>query len=170
MTASPQGREAGSATIWVISCCALLLVVSSVAALRAAAVVARHRAESGADLAALAAAGRIGVDGGTAGGGTGGGGAAGADWMAGISAGTACAAAARTAAVNGSRLRSCRVELAADARSGTVSVSVQATVHMPVVGTQQVVASARAGRLPAGLSGVGESQAGRSQGSPGRRE
>ena len=56
-------RDRGSATIWVLACCALLLVVGRSSALRTAAVLARHRAEGAADLAALAAAGRIGVGG-----------------------------------------------------------------------------------------------------------
>jgi secretion/DNA translocation related TadE-like protein len=109
----------------VVSCCALLLVLGGVATVRALAVLARHRAEAGADLAALAAAGRIGV---------------GDD---------ACSAASENARRNGVRLRSCRLQLAADGRSGTVALTVVLRVHLPVVGQRDVVASARAARLPA---------------------
>ena len=50
-----KAGDAGSATVWVLCCC--LLVWAGLAALaRGSAVVARHRAESAADLAALAAA------------------------------------------------------------------------------------------------------------------
>lgn len=115
--------ERGSISIWVLACCALLMVVGSVVTLRTAAVVARHRAEAAADLAALAAAGQIGIS----------------------SAG--CAAAARIAIANGSRMRSCRLALAPDERSGTVEVVIQARIDLPVVGSRAVAASARAGRL-----------------------
>lgn len=116
--------DRGSAAIWVLACCALLVVVASVATLRGLAVLGRHRAESSADLAALAAAERIGF---------------GDD---------PCAAARKIAGRNGAALRSCTVDLAPDARSGTVVVSVQVRVDVPVVGHKVVVASARAGRLP----------------------
>ena len=110
--------------MWVIGCIALLLVVTEVAVVRSAAVVARHRAESAADLTALAAAGRIGVD------------------------DAQCAAAARVAAANGVRLRICTVHLDADGRSGSVLTRVVLPVDLPVVGSRDVTADARAGRLP----------------------
>lgn len=115
--------DAGSASIWVLSCAALLLVVAAAGVVRAAAVVARHRAESAADLAALAAAGRIGVS------------------------GSICPAAAAVAVANGARLRSCTPALAPDGRSGTVVTTVALPVALPVVGRREVIASARAGRL-----------------------
>ncbi len=117
-------RDAGSATLWVVGCIALLLVITEVAVVRAAAVVARHRAESAADLAALAAAQHIGID------------------------DAQCAAAARIAAANAARLQSCSVHLAADGRSGSVLARVVLHVHLPVAGSRDVAASARAGRLP----------------------
>ncbi|WP_375500476.1 Rv3654c family TadE-like protein [uncultured Jatrophihabitans sp.] len=117
-------RQRGSATLWVVGCIALLLVVAEVATVRAAAVVARHRAESAADLAALAAAGRIGVD------------------------DQSCTAAGHVATANGARLRTCTVHLAGDGRSGTVLARVVLHVHLPIAGSRDVVASARAGRLP----------------------
>lgn len=118
-------RDRGSAAVWVLACCALLVVVATVGVVRALAVLARHRAEASADLAALAAAGRIGVS------------------------DDACGAAARDAARNGARLTSCRLTLAADGRSGTVTVRVSYVARLPLAGTRAVTASARAARLPA---------------------
>ena len=118
--------DRGSATVWVLACCVLLLTVAGVTIVRTAAVLARHRAESAADLAALAAAGRIGV------------------------ADDSCAMATRTALGNGASVRSCRVVQAADGRSGSVRVVVVIRVRLPVVGEQTVTASARAGRLRSG--------------------
>jgi secretion/DNA translocation related TadE-like protein len=103
----------------------MLLVVAVLAAVRGAAVLARHRAESAADLAALAAAGRIGVD------------------------ARYCPAAAEIAARNGVALAGCRPDIAADGRSGTVLVMVRLRLSLPLVGGRTVEASARAGRLPA---------------------
>jgi secretion/DNA translocation related TadE-like protein len=116
--------DGGSASIWVLSCCVLLMAVAGVATVRGVAVLSRHRAESSADLAALAAAGQIGVS------------------------DHACAAAERIAERNGARLRSCHLTLAPGGRSGTVVVSVMLAAQLPVVGRHQVVATARAGRLP----------------------
>jgi secretion/DNA translocation related TadE-like protein len=118
------GRDRGSASIWVLACCALLMVIGGVITVRGLAVLARHRAESSADLAALAAAGRIGV------------------------ASDACLAAAGVARVNGATLRDCAVRAAPDGRSGQVTVSVAVKVRLPFVGARQVIASARAAREP----------------------
>jgi secretion/DNA translocation related TadE-like protein len=123
VTAFRPDRVAGSASIWVLSCAALLLVVATAGVLAADAVLARHRAESAADLAALAAAGRIGLD------------------------PDVCPAAAAVAASNGAALRSCSAALAPDGRSGTVTARVSVRVSLPLVGARQVIASARAGRL-----------------------
>jgi len=57
------GAERGSATIWVLACCALVMLVGFLGVARTQAVLARHRAGAAADLAALAGAGRIGVGG-----------------------------------------------------------------------------------------------------------
>lgn len=114
--------DRGSASIWVLACCALLLTVAFASTLRATAVVARHRAEAAADLAALAAAGQIGVS------------------------DRGCAAAERIAAANGASVRRCVPALAADGRSGTVTVWLAVPVRLPVVGSRDVLASARAGR------------------------
>lgn len=123
MSTATVDRTNGSASIWVLSCAALLLVVATAGVLESAAVLARHRAESAADLAALAGAGRIGVD------------------------LTGCPAAAAVATRNGATLRSCTAALAPDGRSGTITVRVSVRVALPLVGTRQVIASARAGRL-----------------------
>ncbi len=101
-----SGAERGSATI------------------RGLAVLARHRAESGADLAALAAAVAVGTG------------------------GRPCASAARVAAGNGGRLRRCAVVFGPDGRSGTADVRVAVDITLPWVGRRQVIASARAARLP----------------------
>jgi secretion/DNA translocation related TadE-like protein len=119
-----RATDRGSASVWVLACCALLLVIAYAEVLRGAAVLARHRAESTADLAALAAAGRIGV------------GAA------------PCTAAERIAAANSATLADCYAILAADGRTGTVFVRVQLNARLAVVGSVQVTATARAGRLP----------------------
>jgi secretion/DNA translocation related TadE-like protein len=116
--------DRGSATIWVLACCAVVLAIATVATVAALGVLARHRAESGADLAALAAAARIGV---------------GDD---------ECQAAAAIARRNGAEVRRCRVELDVGGRSGTVRVRVAYRVRLPLVGEREVVASARAARLP----------------------
>jgi secretion/DNA translocation related TadE-like protein len=121
---SPRQADRGSATVWVLACCVLLLVVAGCVSIRTLAVLARHRAESAADLAALAAAGRIGV---------------GDD---------ECAAATAVATANAARLARCRVALDPAGRSGAVVVQVHIAVRLPVLGVRSVSASARAGRLP----------------------
>jgi secretion/DNA translocation related TadE-like protein len=117
-----RGDDTGSASIWVLACCALLVVVTAFATLRALAVLARHRAEAGADLAAVAAASQIGVS------------------------DKSCVLAMRIAVRNGARLRACRLDVAPDGRSGTVVVTVTVSVRLPILGAQQVRATARAGR------------------------
>jgi len=97
--AGPQ-PDSGSASVWLVALlmlvgCALLAVLGL-----GAAVAARHRAESAADLAALAAADRMLAD----------------------PAG-ACAEAARVAAAQRSRLTSCL--LRSDASQDTAEVSVE---------------------------------------------
>lgn len=114
--------ERGSASIWVLAVASLLLVVAGVVTVRGLAVLARHRAESAADLAALAAAARIGFG------------------------GTPCAAAGAIAVANGAVLRSCAAAVSADGRTGEVLVRVGLSVRLPGVGAREVVASARAGR------------------------
>ncbi|MFE0810690.1 Rv3654c family TadE-like protein [Streptomyces sp. NPDC058794] len=76
--------DQGSATVWSVGAVAVLCLVFGVVLALGQAVVARHRAAGGADLAALAAADH---------------------WDRGGTA--ACARAARTAAAQGARLVSC---------------------------------------------------------------
>jgi secretion/DNA translocation related TadE-like protein len=116
--------DRGSASIWVLACSAVLLLAGVAAALRVTAVLARHRAESAADFAALAAAGRIGE------------------------AADGCAVARAIAAANEAVLVRCQSALAADGRSGTVDVAVTLSVRLPALGVQRITATARAGRLP----------------------
>ena len=118
-----SARDRGSASIWLLGCCALLLTVALVAMLRTDAVYARHRAEAAADLAALAAAGRIGTT------------------------GDICAAARAVAQSNGATLLSCAPEPGSDARSGAVVVRVRVHARLAIVGDRTVDASARAGRV-----------------------
>jgi len=117
-------RDRGAAAVWVLGCGAVVLAVGLLVLVRSLAVLARHRAETAADLAALAAAARIGVG------------------------GDPCAAAGSVAAANDARLRSCVVTLGAGGRSGTVRVTVIARADLPGTGAEMVTARARAGRLP----------------------
>ena len=120
--------DRGSATLWVLSGCVLLFLAGAVASARTEAVLARHRAETAADLAALAAATRLGTG------------------------GDPCAAAQPIAAANGARLAGCRVRPAPGGRGGTVDVSVAVAVQLPVIGSRQVLATGRAGRQRAATS------------------
>lgn len=79
-----ESRDRGSATVWTVAAIAVLCVVFGVVLALGQAVVARHRAAGGADLAALAAADHW-ADGGTA----------------------ACARADRVARAQGTRLVRC---------------------------------------------------------------
>lgn len=119
-----RAGERGSAAVWVVAVAALLLVIAAAGTLRGLAVLARHRAEAAADLAALAGAAQVGT------------------------AGSPCGVAARTAAANGGSVRSCRVEPDPGGRSGQVHLTVLLRVHLPVVGTRTVTANAVAARLP----------------------
>ena len=97
-----RGDDRGAAAVWVAAALVLVAAVALLAAGRVGAVALRHRAQTAADLAALAAAGRIGLAPPDAG----------------------CAAAGRVAGDNGARLVSCVPTLAADGRSGDVAVTV----------------------------------------------
>ncbi len=80
--------DGGSATVLVMAGCLLGIFAAGVTATLGSAVVARHRAQSAADLAALA----------------------GADAALGRAAGPACAVAASVAGAQGARLVSCQVD------------------------------------------------------------
>jgi secretion/DNA translocation related TadE-like protein len=117
-----QTGDRGSASLWVLACCALVLAVAYAVTVRGSAVLARHRAEAAADLAALAAAGQIGVS------------------------DDICPDAAQVAQANGATVQACVSALHPDGRSGTVTVRVRMKVELPLVGAADVVATARAGR------------------------
>jgi secretion/DNA translocation related TadE-like protein len=118
--------DRGSASVWVVVAGLLMLLAASVVVARTEAVLARHRAGVAADLAALAAAGQIGLR----------------------VPEELCSRAATVAAADGARVTSCITDLNADGRSGTVLVTVAVDVALPFVGHQQARASARAARLP----------------------
>ena len=123
-------KDPGSATIWVLTCSTLVLLLALVVAIRVAAAVVRHKAETAADLAALAGAARIGYVGDTAG---------------------ICGAAEAIAAANGGVLLACSASVQPNGLSGTVWVRAAVSARLPVVGDVQATASARAGRLPGSL-------------------
>lgn len=120
-----MSRDRGAAAVWVLACAAVMVAVAAVVVVRTLAVLGRHRAEAAADLAALAAAARIGIG------------------------GDPCAAAGRIAHENAASVRRCTVRLDPGGRSGDVVVRVAARVDLPLVGAAAVTASARAARLPA---------------------
>lgn len=115
--------DRGAATVWVLSAIGLVVLVTLGMVASADAVVARHRTQRAADLVALAAAETIG-DG------------------AGV-----CAAAGRSAGLNGVRLASCVPTVDPGGRSGSVRIEVSRTVRLPVLGLTTSTARARAGRL-----------------------
>ncbi len=110
-------RERGSATVWTVALAGVLAAVGLAAVLVGAAVVARHRAASAADLAALAAASRA---------------------VAGDPA--ACATAGEVAQANGAALTGCTV-----GGGAVVEVSVEVGVRLGPLGSRHAAAVARAG-------------------------
>jgi secretion/DNA translocation related TadE-like protein len=109
--------ERGSATVWVVALSAVLALVGASAVLVGAAVVARHRATPGADLAALAAAAR-----------------------AVLGDADACAAAREVAAANSAELTRCTVGAGAVAE-----VTVSVPLRLGRLGVHTATATARAG-------------------------
>jgi secretion/DNA translocation related TadE-like protein len=114
----------GAATVWVLGFGAVIVAVAMVVTTRGTAVLARHRLERAADLAALAGAQQIGH------------------------AAQPCAAASRIAAANAATLVSCTAELGTTGRSGTVAVTLRRAVSLPLIGGRVLSARARADRLP----------------------
>lgn len=55
-TRGPAEADGGSGTVWALGIGLLIILLGMIAALRGSAVLARHRAETAADFAALAAA------------------------------------------------------------------------------------------------------------------
>lgn len=121
----PESDDAGSATIWMLVLATLIVTMTSVAVDRRAAVLARHRLESAADLSALAGADQIGA------------------------ALDPCVAAVRVARENGATVQRCSVVLEPSGRSGAVRVELSRPLRLALIGTQTLVARARAGRLEA---------------------
>lgn len=121
-------RDRGSATIWVLACSTLVLLLALMVAIRAAAALTRHRAETAADLAALAGASRIGYVGDVAG---------------------ICGAAEAIVTANGGLLIACSASVQPDGLTGSVSVRAAVSARLPLVGDVRATASARAGRLRA---------------------
>jgi secretion/DNA translocation related TadE-like protein len=119
-----QSAQAGSASLWVIGFGLVGVLAAVVGVSTGSAVLARHRTEAIADVSALAAAGRIGVD------------------------GDPCAAARRIATENGARVAACRLLLDPSGRSGKVTITLTRQVKLPVIGPQSVRARAAAERLP----------------------
>jgi secretion/DNA translocation related TadE-like protein len=122
----PDGsaRDRGSASVWVLAAGLLAVLVASAVATEGAAIVARHRAQAAADLAALAAAAH-GPDG----------------------PGPACDRAGVIAAANGARLVGCRV----DGLDVVVVAEVVPAGAAGLAGTAR--ASARAGPVDASVHG-----------------
>ncbi|RBY94071.1 hypothetical protein DQ244_01515 [Blastococcus sp. TBT05-19] len=112
--------ERGSATVWVLALSVVLVTVAAAAVVVGLAVVARHRAGTAADLAALAAAGR-----------------------AVVGDPEPCATAAEIAGANGAELTRCRVE-----PGSVVAVEVRVAVPLGRLGEHEAVGLARAGPVP----------------------
>jgi secretion/DNA translocation related TadE-like protein len=123
VTSRAHGDQ-GSASIWVLAGSILVLTLTVAVLLRTAGILARHRAETAADLAALAAATSIGHSEQT------------------------CRAAGLIAAENRATLVACSSVLSVDGRSGTVTVGVDVRAQLLGWGVVRATASARAGRLP----------------------
>lgn len=109
-------RERGSATIWTVALMAVVWAVTMVVVQVGTARVARHRAQSAADLGALAAA----------------------RWALADPSGT-CARAEAITEANGALMRSCSVT------GGVAEISVAIRFTVPLLGPETAVASARAG-------------------------
>ncbi|GGL36740.1 Rv3654c family TadE-like protein [Planomonospora parontospora] len=110
-------RERGSATVWTVAVMAVLFALAVTVVLTGTARVARHRAQSAADLGALAAARLVFTE-----------------------PGRGCAEAASLAAANGARLLRCST-----GTDGIVDVQVAVGFSLPVAGDREASARARAG-------------------------
>jgi secretion/DNA translocation related TadE-like protein len=101
----------------------IVTLAATVGVSTGAAVIARHRTEGIADVAALAAASRIGR---------------GPD---------SCAVAGRIAAENGATLTQCSVRLDPSGRTGSATVTLSRRVNLPVAGARTSTARASGERL-----------------------
>lgn len=113
---SPLTAERGSGTIWIAAMAMTLCVVAVAVVLLGLAQTARHKANTAADLAALAAA-QVLEDG----------------------TGSPCDIASSNAAANGARLAACAID------GEIVSVSVSIDVQLGRLGLGTATATARAG-------------------------
>lgn len=116
--------DRGSASIAVLGAGLALLAIALGFCAVGLAVGMRHQAQSAADLAALAGAGRIGLG------------------------GDPCAAAGDVAARNGAVIAQCSVQLGPDGRSGRVEVQVRVVGRLGGI-AQEASAWAAAERTPA---------------------
>jgi secretion/DNA translocation related TadE-like protein len=115
-----RDSERGSATLISVAMMAVLLAITLGGSVVGSAVIARHRAQAAADLAALAAAGRI---------------ASGPQ--------SACAWATSVAKANGAKATGCTVE------ELDVVVTVEVAVALSRIGMASASAAARAGPVGA---------------------
>jgi secretion/DNA translocation related TadE-like protein len=122
MRARPASGERGSATVWVLALSGVLAAIGMAAVLVGTVVVARHRATTAADLAALAAAGQ-----------------------AVLGRPETCAAAAEVAEANSAELTACTVHDGA-----VVEVRVSVPVQLGRLGVHAATGRARAGPVPPG--------------------
>ena len=116
----PGGGDKGSATVWTIAIMAVVWITTMAVVDVGVARVARHRAQSAADLSALAAAAR-----------------------AAAALEDACARARAVAIANGARVQQCSIS------DGIAAVSVSVRFALPVFGSRTAVAVARAGPVGA---------------------
>ena len=116
--------DRGSATVWLAGLAALIGVATAVGVAHAGAVLARHRAETAADLAALAGAVQKSVG-----------------------EHSPCSAATRIAGLNGGRLVACVVS------GDDVEVVVTRKLTLSWVGAATATARARAGPVDRAWSG-----------------
>ncbi|MER7580740.1 Rv3654c family TadE-like protein [Kitasatospora sp. NPDC097691] len=130
-TAGGRGPDTGSATVWLLALAMLGTAVFAATIAIGSVVAARHRAESAADLAALAAADRLLLD-----------------------ADGGCARAAGIAGAQGADLVSCTVDRSADAVDVVAEVKVGRLPVRVLVGPAR--ARARAGPVRAPVTAAGD--------------
>ncbi|MEO3811327.1 Rv3654c family TadE-like protein [Sphaerisporangium sp. B11E5] len=115
-TSRRDGVEKGSGTVWLVSLMALIWLVAGASVAAGAIRVARHRAETAADLSALAGA-----------------------VHALAAPAYACRRAASVATANHAGLARCTVH------TGVIHVRVAVTASVPLLGRRSLTAEARAG-------------------------
>lgn len=116
-TGNGADTERGSATIWMVGLMALIFAVAAAVTFTGMARVARHRAQSAADLSALAAARLAFAD-----------------------PNRGCAEASSLAVGNGAKVTRCSID-----GDGIAEIQVALRLLLPVAGGVTVMAGARAG-------------------------